>query len=142
MGAIWLKSALYKENYIKWENDPNDSDPDKRFTFRPGLSKVAFISMAAVGNQNGVQATFEFDIITYFRKDGGGKKVDDDDNHIAYYIMAGLLLVCLCMLIMFAYNWKYGNKKTEEEMEQRRSVYQKENHMIRQSISIRRSTMR
>jgi len=80
LNDIWTKSVKYddyRSNFYKLEISKQIDDDDKeiKYKFKPGYSKVAFISFTSTAG-----GTFEFDIVTNFRKNNKPKPVKDDDN--------------------------------------------------------------
>lgn len=92
LNDIWTKSVKYddyRSNFYKLEISKPIDDDDKeiKYKFKPGYSKVAFISFTYdakddIDNKRSAstQGTFEFDIVTNFRKNNKPKPAKDDDN--------------------------------------------------------------
>ena len=142
LNNIWDKSVKYdnyKSNFYKLEIGKQIDDDDKeiKYNFKPGYSKIAFLSFTTSSG-----GTFEFDIVTNFRKNNKPKPVEkEEDSNTVYIVMTVLLAILFYIIVLFMYQWKFGNKRQAEEYQHRRSLYKQENENIRKSIH-RRSTMR
>lgn len=85
----------------------DDDDKEIKYKFKPGYSKVAYLSFSS----ENADGSFEFDIVTNFRKNNKPKKAEDEGNDTVYIVMLVLLVILFYILGLFIYQWKFGKKK-------------------------------